>query len=225
MESINNIGEGAANPFARSGLVRSPTLQTQQAHQQHECEQEQINVQQQQQFSMWSKVPKLPKVVTAKKFVEELHEYVDKRSNVHKDIKLLVTKIQGALGAAVKEWKTLEARADTAEKELAVTKSALEAMRASASREVETSTVTGEAPVTNKNVSSVQTTPFFTPKRARASPEDVRPGGPKKHKDTPGTGVYPTTEEATEKSSIIPWQVVGKKKERTSKKNPSENRV
>lgn len=137
---------------------------------------------------MWSSVLKLP--VTANKLVEELHECVDKSSNVHKDINLLVLKIQGALERPSKNGKSLEAKADAAKKEFAVTLSALEAKRVSASRNVETSTATGKAAVSTKNLNSVQATPFFTPKRTRASPENVRPSGSKKHKNPPGTGVH-----------------------------------
>nr|XP_029722512.1 probable C-terminal domain small phosphatase [Aedes albopictus] len=105
MEDYTTNNEaGAANPFARTGLVRTPPSQTQPVQgQEKEHQQMQQQQQQQQQYSAWSRGPKLPRVVAAKKLIDELHEYVDKRSNVHKDIKALVIKIQGTLGSAVKD--------------------------------------------------------------------------------------------------------------------------
>nr|XP_029725368.1 heat shock protein 26-like [Aedes albopictus] len=51
----------------------------------------------------------------------------------------------------------------------------------------------------------MQTTPFFTPKRPRASPGDVRPGGSKKHKDAPVTGAHPPAENVVAAGSHTSW--------------------
>ncbi|XP_062712672.1 putative GATA zinc finger domain-containing protein 25 [Aedes albopictus] len=129
--NININDESVENPFARSGLARSPTEQNQQKqqqqreqqdrekelHEQQKREQEQCEQQQRGQS----------KVEAAKTVADELREFVDKRHNVHKDIKDLVTRIQGSLGSAIKDWRRLMQRAEAAESELAVTKNALAA--------------------------------------------------------------------------------------------------
>lgn len=63
----------------------------------------------------------------AKTVVDELREFVDKRHNVHKDIKDLVARIQGTLGSAVKDWRKVMQRIEAVETELAATKKALAA--------------------------------------------------------------------------------------------------
>lgn len=221
MEDYTTNNEaGAANPFARTGLVRTPPSQTQPVQgQEKEHQQMQQQQQQQQQYSAWSRGPKLPRVVAAKKLIDELHEYVDKRSNVHKDIKALVIKIQGTLGSAVKEWTSMAQRAESAEKELANV-----ANRTSEARRVETITTAEEVSVVGSIPQRMQTTPFFTPKRPRASPGDVRPGGSKKHKDAPVTGAHPPAENVVAAGSHTSWQVVGKRKGKSGSKSRSEKR-
>ncbi|XP_062713362.1 uncharacterized protein LOC134290278 [Aedes albopictus] len=178
---------------------------------------------QQQQYSAWSRVPKLPRVEVAKKLVDELHEYVDKRSNVHKDIKALVIKIQGALGSAVKEWKSMAQRAEDAEKELLAAKTASEASRTSEARRQITNKTAEKNSVVESISQRMQTTPFFTPKRPRASPGEVRPGGSKKHKDAPVTGArHPAENVVTD--GHTPWQVVGKRKAKSAGKSRSDKR-
>lgn len=224
--SVIEVEEEVTNPFVKSGLVRTPPPQTQQVQKQPTNEQ-QAQQQGQQQYSVWTKPPQPPRVETAKKLVDELHEYVDKRSNVHKDIKALVIKLQGALGSAVKEWKNVVQRAEAGEKELLAVKTALEACRAAEMRRAEADTATREVNAARSIPPGVQSTPFFTPKRPRASPGDVRPGGPKRHKDVRVTGAKPPPEATDVVNSHTEWQVVGKKnrkKEKASKKKPPEKR-
>lgn len=220
-EHTTNNDAGAANPFARTGLVRTPPLQTQQVQEPQGQEKEHQPMQQ--QYSAWSRVPKLPRVEAAKKLVDELHEYVDKRNNVHKDIKALVIKIQGVLGSAVKEWKNITQRAEEAEKELSAAKTASEASRTSEVRRHDTNTTAEENSVVGSIPQRMQTTPFFTPKRPRASPGDVRPGGSKKHKDAPVTGERRPVEDVAA-GGQTPWQVVGERKKKSGGKNRSEKR-
>ncbi|XP_058449259.1 uncharacterized protein LOC131429227 [Malaya genurostris] len=224
MEVIEiEVEKEVTNPFVKSGLVRTPPPQTQQVQKQHTNEQ-QAQQQGQQQYSAWTKPPQPPRVEAAKKLVDELHEYVDKRSNVHKDIKALVIKLQGALGSAVKEWKNVVQRAEAGEKELLAAKTALEARRAAQMQRAEADTVTREVNTASSVPPGVQSTPFFTPKRPRASPGDVRPGGPKRHKDARVTGAKLPPEATDAVNSRTEWQVVGKKKEKASKKNPPKKR-
>lgn len=198
----NNInGKGAENPFARSGLARSPTEQNQQMQQQqleqqereqelHEqqkreqelCdqqqrEQEQNEKQQQRQLrSAWNVLPKQSKVEAAKTVADELREFVDKRHNVHKDIKDLVARIQGSLGSAIKDWRRLMQRAEAAETELAATKNAL---AAAVLQQAKTGTAPGRGTKTKGKPLGIDSTPAFTPKRTRSSPGDERLAAPK----------------------------------------------
>lgn len=214
----NQNGEEAANPFARTGLVRTPPAQ----EQEHQLVQKE-------QYSAWSRVPKLPKVETAKKLIDELHEYVDKRSNVHKDIKALVIKIQGALGTAVKEWKNMAQRAEEAEKELTAAKDAAKQQPSgttlpSGARRRENNTTAEQVSAMGSIPQRMQATPYFTPKRPRASPGDARPGGSKKHKDALVTGERPPVENVAAAGGHTSWQVVGKRKEKSGSKNRTERR-
>ncbi|XP_062713856.1 putative GATA zinc finger domain-containing protein 25 [Aedes albopictus] len=121
--NININDESVENPFARSGLARSLTEQNQQKqqqqreqqdrekelHEQQKREQEQCEQQQRghepgekqqhrQLRSAWNSLPRQSKVEAAKTEADELREFVDKRHNVHKDIKDLVQEFKEALG-------------------------------------------------------------------------------------------------------------------------------
>ncbi|XP_058456323.1 uncharacterized protein LOC131433746 [Malaya genurostris] len=202
MEVIEiEVEREATNPFVKSGLVRTPPPQTQQVQKQHTNEQ-----QAQQQYSAWTKLPQPPRVEAAKKLVDELHEYVDKRSNVHKDIKALVIKLQGALVLIVLNGEH-------------------EARRAAQMQRAEADTATREVNTASNVPPGVQSTPFFTPKRPRASPGDVRPGGPKRHKDARVTGAKLPPEATDAVNSRTEWQVVGKKRRKRAKKPPKKRKV
>ncbi|XP_062710962.1 uncharacterized protein LOC134288995 [Aedes albopictus] len=199
-ENKNNSGK-VANPFARGGLMRSPQ-QREEAEQQQEAflqrsavhehnysvqqeqqQQQQMVAQVQQQQlptnSGWGVPQQHPKVLVAKNWVEELHEFVDKKHNVHKDIKELVLKIRRALGSAVKEWTNVLQRAEIAESELASTKNAL----ADKTLPQQTPrTVPGNLGKKEK-LARTENTPMSATKRHRSSPGDERPGGSKRQRD------------------------------------------
>lgn len=224
-----DIENGGANVFARSGQVtRSPvsslvpiaTTSTTTPQEEQQGQQ-----QQQQQLNMWPKVPKLARVEAAKKLVDELHDFVDKKNNVHKEVKQLVIKIQGALGLAAREWRSVVQRAETAEKELVAVKTSLAAASTTTPKKVKNNA--GRAVISEAigTLQRVETTPYFTPKRPRPSPDDPRPGGSKKHKDAPATGPSTTNEEVTEEATDEgteedgqnPWRRVGKQKNRQNR--------
>ena len=208
-----NTPTSAANPFARRGLARSPTQQTQQ-EQREQLQQSTL----QQQFPPTG-ASKKPRLVVAKKLVDDLHEFVDKRNNVHKDIKELVAKIQLTIGSAMNEWDNLAKRVETAEAEIAATKNALAAM---AQQLAELKTV----PVNQNKPARGGSIPVPTQKRPRTSPEDGRPEGPKKVKDTPGrTKEAGPTHNGGAGSSETPWQVVVGKKEKKNPTKPSQRRT
>lgn len=237
-ESIIEIEEGAANPFAKGGLVRSPPSQLgqqqrnqeeqqvqrqlqQQQQQQPREQQQQLQQQQQAQVSAWSKVPKLPRVVAAKKLVDELHEFVDKRSNVHKDIKTLVLKIQGTLGLAVKEWAAVAQKVESTEKELSAAKTALEIRQVPIQQTAMPITFARETNAKRDKSQRTESVPF-TPKRPRASPGDARPGGSKKHKDTRVNESGPANAATTKEGNDTPWEIVKAKNRKTKTKSRSE---
>ncbi|XP_062713743.1 uncharacterized protein LOC134290593 [Aedes albopictus] len=129
--------------------------------------------------SGWGVPQQHPKVLVAKNWVEELHEFVDEKHNVHKDIKELVLKIRRALGSAVKEWTNVLQRAEIAESELASTKNAL----ADKTLPQQTPrTVPGNLGKKEK-LARTENTPMSATKRHRSSPGDERPGGSKRQRD------------------------------------------
>lgn len=233
----NNInGKGAENPFARSGLARSPTEQNQQMQQQqleqqereqelHEqqkrvqelCDQQQREqeqnekLQQRQLRSAWNVLPKQSKVEAAKTVADELREFVDKRHNVHKDIKDLVARIQGSLGSAIKDWRRLMQRAEAAETELAATKNAL---AAAVLQQAKTGTAPGRGTKTKGKPLGMDSTPAFTPKRTRSSPGDERLAAPKKQKNA---DARPTNEVISGGKGDSPWREVRNRKDRNKK--------
>lgn len=101
-------------------------------------------------------------------------------------------------------------------------KTAIEASRAAEARRAEVNTVANEVNVARSIPPRMQTTPYFTPKRQRASPGDARPGGSKKHKEASVTEVQPTLEATDEVNSHSSWQVVGRKKGKAKKKTRPE---
>lgn len=224
------LGSGDAIAFARSRkLVRSPVSSAQQGQQLHEQEEDEQQQQQQQERQqqpqqqlqlqdLWSKVLKTPRVEVAKKMVEELHEFVDKRHNVHKDIKSLIVNLQGVLGMAEKDWKSLLQRAETAERKLLETEAALAALPTTSS--AKTSVVIRKSSKVKGNRQTVDSSASITPKRPRASPGDARPGGSKKHKDTPNARLQPANEEVTERHSHTSWQVAGNGRDKRTKNRP-----
>lgn len=157
MEGENGSNSGkVANPFARGGLLRSPPQQTEGAEPRQEAALQQSAVPSEQQQlptnSGWSVPQQQPKVVAAKNLTDDLHEFVDKKHNVHKDIKDLVLKIRRALGAAVKEWHSVMQRADEAESALAATKHDL---AAATQRQQQRATVENmETPKNHRNTRS-----------------------------------------------------------------------
>ncbi|XP_062713157.1 uncharacterized protein LOC134290133 [Aedes albopictus] len=129
--------------------------------------------------SGWGVPQQHPKVLVAKNWAEELHEFVDKKHNVHKDIKELVLKIRRALGSAVKEWTNVLQRAEIAESELASTKNALAAKTL---QQQTPRTVPGNLGKKEK-LARTENTPMSATKRHRSSPGDERPGGSKRQRD------------------------------------------
>lgn len=243
---VNNINVGeTANPFAKSGLPRSPPKQCQQQeleqqqleHQQSEdelheqrtreqerrdksqSEQEQRERQQQHQLqSAWKLPPSQSKVEAAKTVVDELREFVDKRHNVHKDIKDLVARIQGTLGSAVKDWRKVMQRIEAVETELAATKKALAAAVVQPEK-------TGIAPRKDskgkERSAGIGTTPSFTPKRHRSSPGDERQAVSKKPKNV---NPKPADEVLRGGPGDIPWQEVRNKKKRGKQESARKQR-
>lgn len=236
-DNTNNInnGNGAVNPFARSGLARSPTRQDQQMQQQqleqpireqelHEQqmreqerrdqqqpEEERSKKQRQPQLrSAWNSPSKQSKVEAAKTVADELREFVDKRHNVHKDIKDLVAKIQGCLGSAIKEWKKLRQSAEAAEVELAATKDAL----AAAVQQAKTGITPGTGAKAKGMSLGTEVTPSFTPKRTRSSPGDERMAAPKKQKNA---DARPPNEAISGRNGDTPWREVRNRKVKTKK--------
>lgn len=235
MEGINDNNNNSgkkANPFARGGLMRSPPQQIDEAEQQQEEVLQQSAVHEKQReggqqqcegvqlptSSAWSAPQQQPKVVAAKNLANELHEFVDKKHNVHKDIKDLVLKIRRALGSAVKEWDIVMKRADAAESELAVTKNAL----ASAAQQQQTPVAIPGKPRTKEKLARIENLPTSASKRNRSSPGDERPGGIKRQRDTQLKRVAPAElEPAGDRSRETQWQVVRNK----TKKNRTDHGV
>lgn len=218
-----------ANPFAKGGLARSPE-QKQEAEPQRELqlgeqerreEQQKVEQEEQQQRvlqqqlkepqQLGSGLLKYPKVEVAKKLVDELHEYVDKRHNVHKDIKELVTKIQGALGLAVKEWKAIKQKVQIAESELATTRNATASISQSVAK--------------GATVKAVNT-PLSTPKRTRTSPEETSQK-PKKPKDDYEQHIDTVARVDGGTSGVnggTQWQLINRRKEKPTKKIKEKER-
>lgn len=234
----NNNGEKSADPFARSGLRRSPTekeeqkkdqelqeqKQPEQEQRNQQPEQEQSGKQQQPQSqSAWNLIPKQSKVEVAKTVADELREFVNKRHNVHKDIKDLVARIQGSLGSAIKDWKRLTQRAEAAEVELAAIKNTL---AAAVLPQVETGAAPDRGAKAKGKHLGTEVTPAFTPKRTRSSPGDVRLAAPKKQRNVEArsTKEARTANEARSANQAIsgdtcdtPWREVRNRKDRSRK--------
>lgn len=146
---------------------------------------------------------------------DQLHEFVHKRSNMHKVIKILLFTIQGTLGSAVKEWMSMAHRAKTAEKELSATKKASVASRTPEARKVETST-------TAKEVSVVRKYPPKDTNYALLHAEVVKAAGSKKHKDAHFTDAYPSAENIAAAVSHTSCQVGGRRTKESGSDDRSE---
>ncbi|XP_062558086.1 uncharacterized protein LOC134222961 [Armigeres subalbatus] len=191
-----NEGASVSNPFVTSGLTRSPPQQPKKAEEQR-------------QAVIPTQVSKQA-IQAAKNWAEELHEFVDKKHNVHKDIKELVLKIRRALGSAMTEWHNLTQRAEKAERELTDAKHTL----ASAALQKDTPGLIPEEPNKSRKEKLVQpeNTPASVPKRHWSSPGDERPGGSKKQRDgLLKRMAVAEPEETGDSNRRSPWQVVQKK--------------
>ncbi|XP_062541791.1 uncharacterized protein LOC134209772 [Armigeres subalbatus] len=210
---------GAANPFASSGLVRSYVAVV--LHQQQQ--QQKQGQQQEQQLGQneLNKPPQKPKIVTAKRLVEELHNFVDGRNNVHKEIKDMVHKIRKALVSAVNEFDTAVLRADAAECALALTK-APAALAPPEQEHIGTADPLHPKKQGKEMLAGLESTSVsMTPKRARTSPGDGRPGGLKKQTREDAAAVGGT--DATSQGSG--WStVVGQKEKRNKQLKRKEAR-
>ncbi|XP_058456958.1 hybrid signal transduction histidine kinase B-like [Malaya genurostris] len=157
-------------------------------------EQQQQQEQTQQQMA-WSVLPNSSRVEVAKRLVDDLHHYIDKRHNVHKDIKVMVVKTRGAIGSATKELKREMQRAESAETELEAAK-IVAAAAAAVTLQTKPSTTSEKYQKGGRGkLAGTANTPASTSKRVRSSPGEGKTGASKKQRDTLGRRIDSTSNE------------------------------